>query len=81
MKGAALFSFLLKVNHCVAKGAQGGQARAITSGCWRQSEFVGYISGTAKLAAHWKTNGMLKHQNCWGTKGINRFSVCCLVYR
>lgn len=68
MKGAALFSFLLKLNHCVAKGAQSRKSAAITSGYWRQSEFVGYISGTAKLAAACKANSMFKHQECGGTK-------------
>lgn len=80
-KGAALFSFLLKLDHCVVKGTESRQSRAVTSEYWRQSEFVGYISGTTKLAAPWKTNSMFKHQDCWGTKWINTYSICCLVYR
>lgn len=73
VKRAALFSFLPKLNPCVAKGTQSRQSRTVTSGSWRQSELVGHISGTAKLAAPWKTNSMFKHQDRWGTKWINWF--------
>lgn len=50
-KGAALFSFLLKLDHCVVKGTESRQSRAITSEYWRQSEFVGYLQHPGKQTA------------------------------